>query len=198
MQLYLLLLIFPLAVARVDPDYGSKFDTDVLMRALGVPICIRKCVDPLMMQVASIWDLRNIVQKAKPLCQGHSMAMQCLQRNPSCDVHQIFKTAASAIEKMCGERAPLFEKMRPCLEKHADGAVQTCDAKCKGRSTVNAFLNHPVVVRAAKSGGDLIGVAGQVGSLCRVGGAACRVAVSRESHFARLYTEEIDKYVKRQ
>ncbi|VDM82424.1 unnamed protein product [Strongylus vulgaris] len=135
---------------------------------MGTPICIRRCVDPFLDEVAVLWHLRAIVQNAAPLCRSHAKALQCLQKNPSCDTHKMFKTASSTVEKMCGERAPLFEKMRPCLEKNGDSAAQICDAKCHGRANLTAFLNHPAIIRAAKTGGDIVTVSNHIGGLCGV------------------------------
>lgn len=56
--------------------------------------------------------------------RSHALAMECLNKSPSCDTHKMFKTATGTIEKMCGERAQLFEKMRPCLEKNGDIPAQ--------------------------------------------------------------------------
>ncbi|KHJ74762.1 hypothetical protein OESDEN_25622, partial [Oesophagostomum dentatum] len=125
------------------------------MRAMGVPMCIRKCIDPFLDQVAVLWHLKNMAVNARPLCRSHAQASECLGRNPSCDTHKMFKTASKSIEQMCGERAVLFEKMRPCLEKNGDRPAQICDARCHGRSNLTSLLNHPAIQRAAKMGGDV-------------------------------------------
>ncbi|PIO70820.1 hypothetical protein TELCIR_07304 [Teladorsagia circumcincta] len=68
---------------------------------------------------------------------------------------------------MCGERAALFEKMKPCLTKYADATAQLCDSKCHGRTNVTAFLNNPAIVRAARMGGNLVAINDNLGNLCR-------------------------------
>ncbi|KAK5966665.1 CPG4 domain-containing protein [Trichostrongylus colubriformis] len=68
---------------------------------------------------------------------------------------------------MCGERAPLFEKMRPCLTKYGDAAAQLCDSKCYGRTNVTAFLNNPAIIRASRmAGGNILAVNDHLGGLC--------------------------------
>ncbi|KAK6754775.1 hypothetical protein RB195_013644 [Necator americanus] len=169
MQIYFLGLILPLALAKVESDGGNialNFNSDVLMRAMGVPVCVRKCIDPFLDEVSVLWQMRAIVQNAKPLCRSHTQALECLKRSPSCDTHKLFKTASSTVEKMCGERAPLFEKVRPCLEKYGDIPAQVCDAKCHGRANLTAFVNHPAIVRAAKMGGNIVAVTDHLGGLC--------------------------------
>ncbi|EPB74786.1 hypothetical protein ANCCEY_06151 [Ancylostoma ceylanicum] len=169
MQLYLLGLILPLAFAKVNPDGGNialNFNSDLLMRAMGVPVCVRKCVDPFLDEVAVLWHMRGIAQHAPKLCRSHATALACLDRSPSCDAHKLFKTSTGTVEKMCGERAHLFEKMRPCLEKNGDIPAQICDAKCHGRANLTAFMNHPAIVRAAKMGGNIMAVSEHLGPLC--------------------------------
>ncbi|VDL80803.1 unnamed protein product [Nippostrongylus brasiliensis] len=82
--------------------------------------------------------------------------MDCLRKSPSCDTHHIFNKASASIAKICGERAALFDKMRPCLAKYADATARGCDAKCHGRANLTEFLNKPAIIRAAKTGGNIL------------------------------------------
>ncbi|KAK6025539.1 hypothetical protein OSTOST_08556, partial [Ostertagia ostertagi] len=172
-QLVVISSLLVLVVARMNtnksPSVGAiapSFNADLMMRALGVPSCVRRCVDPFMEQASKLWHLRDIVENVKPLCRSHEQATQCLKKARLCDTHNLFKTASSSVTRMCGERAALFEKMKPCLTKYADATAQLCDNKCHGRSNVTAFLNNPAIIRAARMGGSLLTVNDHLGSLC--------------------------------
>uniref|UniRef100_A0A0N4XBM4 CPG4 domain-containing protein n=1 Tax=Haemonchus placei TaxID=6290 RepID=A0A0N4XBM4_HAEPC len=90
-----------------------------------------------------------------------------LKKARVCDTHNLFEIASSSVKKMCGERAALLEKVKPCLTRYGDATAQLCDSKCHGRANVTAFLNNPAIVRAAKMGGNLLAVNDHLGGLCR-------------------------------
>uniref|UniRef100_A0A183F602 CPG4 domain-containing protein n=1 Tax=Heligmosomoides polygyrus TaxID=6339 RepID=A0A183F602_HELPZ len=138
----------------------------LLMRAMGVPLCVRKCIDPFLDQISEIWHMNQIVEKIPGLCRSHPQALECLRKQPSCDTHNLFKKASSSVQKVCGERAALFEKMRPCLSKNGDAVARTCDARCSSRATLTAFMNNPAIQRAAKMGGNIMAVNDNLGPLC--------------------------------
>ncbi|KJH48089.1 hypothetical protein DICVIV_05795 [Dictyocaulus viviparus] len=145
---------------------AQSFNPDVLIRALGVPICVRKCIDQFVKDVADLWYMNEIVGNIQPFCRSHDAALKCIGRYATCDPHRLFKMASSSVEKMCGERAPLFEKMRPCLAKYGDIPVQVCDSRCHGSSNITAFMNNPAITIAAKMGGNIFTVNEHLGGLC--------------------------------
>uniref|UniRef100_A0A0K0CXE1 CPG4 domain-containing protein n=1 Tax=Angiostrongylus cantonensis TaxID=6313 RepID=A0A0K0CXE1_ANGCA len=138
-----------------------------MMRALGAPLCLRKCIDPFLEEVANLWNMREIAKNIQPLCRNHAIALDCLHKYLTCDPHNLFKTASSSVEKMCGERAPLLEKVRPCLIKHGDIPAQVCDSRCHGRANITAFINNPAITMAALMGGNILTVNEHLGGLCR-------------------------------
>lgn len=168
----ILSLLFGSTLARVDSKSGGEiaptFNSDLLMRAMGVPLCVRKCIDPFLDQISEIWHMNQIVEKIPGLCRSHPQALECLRKQPSCDTHNLFKKASSSVQKVCGERAALFEKMRPCLSKNGDAVARTCDARCSSRATLTAFMNNPAIQRAAKMGGNIMAVNDNLGPLCSV------------------------------
>ncbi|KAJ1346233.1 hypothetical protein KIN20_000985 [Parelaphostrongylus tenuis] len=156
-------------LAKVEETTGEiafELNADNLMRALGAPLCLRRCTDPFLDEVAKLWEMRNISETIQPLCESHKKALDCLQKHATCDRYNLFKTASSSVEKMCGERAPLVEKVKACLDKHGDIPVQVCDSRCRGRANITAFMSNPAIASAAMMGGNIFTVNEHISGLC--------------------------------
>ncbi|VDL82566.1 unnamed protein product [Nippostrongylus brasiliensis] len=159
-------VLLGIVVARVEEPIALNFNSDLLVRAMGVSLCVRRCIDPFLDEMGKIWHMEKLVDSVKPLCTKHAQAMDCLRKSPSCDTHHIFNKASASIAKICGERAALFDKMRPCLAKYADATAKGCDTKCHGRANLTEFLNKPAIIRAAKTGGNILAVNDNIGGMC--------------------------------
>lgn len=98
----------------------SVLDVDTIFRAIGVPFCMRQCIDPFINSTTSLWNMRDVVSQARKVCKLHSEALKCLKKTPFCDHNNIFTKASSSVEYMCAKKHVLFERMESCLNPVVD------------------------------------------------------------------------------
>lgn len=169
---YLLVTIVNAAVENVHgdkdvvPHEEQMLDVDTIFRALGVPYCMRSCIDPFINSTTSLWNMKNVVSQARKVCSQHAQAITCLKKAQFCDHHKIFSKASSSIEYMCATKHVLFERMESCLNPIVDDVMSACDKECYSRSNLTAFAQDSNIKFAATVGGNAFIVADHLGDLC--------------------------------
>ncbi|CAI5440745.1 unnamed protein product [Caenorhabditis angaria] len=173
--LYFLLIIIAAASAAIvqspsDKDivpHGEELlDVDTIFRAMGVPFCMRKCIDGFINSTTTLWTMRNVVGQARNVCTSHAKAISCLKHDQFCDMNKIFKVASSSVEYMCTKKYVLFERMEKCLTPVVDKIMEECDNTCYSRSNLTAFSNNSNIQFAATVGGNVFIVTDHLGDLC--------------------------------
>ncbi|CAI2352077.1 unnamed protein product [Caenorhabditis sp. 36 PRJEB53466] len=169
------LLFVSVASGTIESAHGDKdvvpheeqmLDVDTILRAMGVPYCMRKCIDPFINSTTSLWNMRNVVSQARNVCRLHADAIKCLGRDQFCDHHKIFTKASSSVEYMCATKHVLFERMESCLNPVVDDVMSTCDQECYSRANLTAFADNSNIKFAATVGGNAFIVADHLGDLC--------------------------------
>ncbi|CAB3404839.1 unnamed protein product [Caenorhabditis bovis] len=147
-------------------DKVERLDHDVIFRALGVPFCMRKCIDSFINTTTTLWTMSNVVTQARSMCSAHAKSIACLKTDQFCDVHKIFNVATSSVEYMCAKKFVLFERMEKCLEPVVDDVMKQCDKSCYARSNLTAFSKDANIRFAATVGGNVFIVTDHLGELC--------------------------------
>ncbi|CAP31893.1 Protein CBG13025 [Caenorhabditis briggsae] len=150
----------------VVPHEEQMLDVDTIFRALGVPYCMRKCIDPFINSTTSLWTMKNVVNQARKVCSLHAQALTCLKKEQFCDHNKIFSKASSSVEYMCATKHVLFERMETCLNPVVDDVMSECDKECYARSNLTAFSQDSNIKFAATVGGNAFIVADHLGELC--------------------------------
>ncbi|CAD6192494.1 unnamed protein product [Caenorhabditis auriculariae] len=173
----LICLLVSLASARLhhqlDP-YGEEeeeLDVNTILKALGTPLCMRKCIDPFIKTTSAIWNMKDVAGNSRTVCSSHSKALACLKADQFCDMKGVFKTASSSVHYMCDRKSLLFERMEACLKPVVDTIMQECDSTCHARSNLTAFSQNSNIKFAAQIGGNIFIVSDHLGPLC--GSLAC-------------------------
>ncbi|EGT39563.1 hypothetical protein CAEBREN_30292 [Caenorhabditis brenneri] len=135
-------------------------DVDTIFRALGVPNCARKCIDPFL------WNMKNMVNQTETFCSQHAQAITCLEKEQSCDPKKIFSKASSSVEYMCSTKRAVFHRMKDCLSPIVDDVMSACDEKCYLRSNLTALAQKRTIKNLATVGGDALLVAEYIEPLC--------------------------------
>ncbi|EFP07844.1 hypothetical protein CRE_26096 [Caenorhabditis remanei] len=168
-------LLFHVVNGTIKPAHGDKdvvpheeqmLDVDTIFRALGVPYCMRKCIDPFINSTTSLWYMKNVVNQARKVCSLHAQAISCLNKEQFCDHNKIFLKASSSVEYMCATKHVLFERMEKCLDPIVDDVMSACDKECYARSNLTAFSQDSNIKFAATVGGNAFIVADHLGDLC--------------------------------
>ncbi|EGT50251.1 hypothetical protein CAEBREN_31765, partial [Caenorhabditis brenneri] len=168
----LVLLTFVILVVAfidgaVDPVHSDKVhDVDTIFRALGVPHCVRKCIDPFINSTISLWNMKNVVNQAGKFCSQHAQAITCLEKEIFCDHKKIFSKASSSVGYMCSTKQAVFHKMKDCLSPIVDDVISACDEKCYLRSNLTALAQKSTIKHTATVGGDALLVAEYLEPLC--------------------------------
>uniref|UniRef100_A0A8R1HJ26 CPG4 domain-containing protein n=2 Tax=Caenorhabditis japonica TaxID=281687 RepID=A0A8R1HJ26_CAEJA len=169
------LLFFTVANGAVEPANADKdslpqedqmLDVDTIFRAMGVPYCMRKCIDPFINSTTSLWYMKDVVSQARQVCTLHAQAITCLKNDQFCDHNKIFVKASSSVQYMCATKHVLFERMEKCLNPVVDDVMSICDKQCYSRSNLTAFSQDSNVKFAATVGGNAFIVADHLGPLC--------------------------------
>ncbi|CAI4222663.1 unnamed protein product [Auanema sp. JU1783] len=144
----------------------TSFDVDTVLKAVGAPACMRRCIDPFMEKISEMWELEKIVERMSNVCSTYNETLECLDKSPACDVQSIFKTATLSFQKRCVEKADIYKRMEKCMIGRTDKVMQKCDSKCFCRSNATAFSSHPSIQMAAKMGGNIFIVNDHISGLC--------------------------------
>ncbi|GMS93406.1 hypothetical protein PENTCL1PPCAC_15581, partial [Pristionchus entomophagus] len=166
-----LLLIGSVSCARPKKptkrqDNAPNVNVSTLLAAVGTPYCMKPCIGGLALEMKKILSLTDTTVHLDDLCREYALAEQCLDKRMWCRMRNIFDVGTSGIEHACVTKKSDYAKQKPCLKKHLDGILQSCDATCHVRQELATLSSASTIQTASRAGGNLFMVAKQLAPFC--------------------------------